>query len=413
MNRTSRFPALFAHFLLTTLLIVSPGLLHAQMNLSCAHMSVGQLSNLNGFVPFQGTNSLWNADISTAQVDSNSDNIINSIGPNTKLHPDFGSGLYDGSTLGIPYQVVSGSQIKVPVLIGAYADESDPGPMPIPSNALIEGYPNPGDGDRHLLVLEKDGCWLYELYRAFPTGGFSWRADSTAIWDMTKSQTRPYTWTSADAAGLPIFPGLVRYDEVAAGAIKHAVRFTVPTTQEAFVLPATHWASNKTDPTLPPMGTRLRLKASFDISGFSATNQVILKALKKYGMILADNGSGIFISGAPDSRWDNDDLGALKSIAASSFEVVAQGIVYTPNNVPTGPSPVIASFTANPNTVHKGNPVTLSWSVTGAEYNVISPVIGPVRGASTTFTPTQTATYTLYSTNQYGRTTATVTVTVQ
>lgn len=412
MNRISSSRTLFA-FCLLALVIASPALLHAQMNLACARMSVGQLSNLNGFIPFQGTNSLWNADISAAQVDSNSDNIINSIGPNTTLHPDFGSGLYNGSSIGIPYQVVAGSQVKLPINLGAYGDESDPGPMPIPLNALIEGYPNPGNGDRHVLVLDKDGCWLYELYSAYPTGGFSWRADSSAVWDMTKSQYRPYTWTSADAAGLPIFPGLVRYYEVAAGAIKHAVRFTVPRTQEAFVLPATHWASNKTDPTLPPMGTRLRLKANFDISGFSANNQVILKALKKYGMILADNGSGIYISGAPDSRWDNDDLSALKSITASNFEVVAQGVVYTPNNVPTGPNPSIASFTANPNTVHKGNPVTLSWNVSSAEYNIISPVIGPVRGTSITFTPTQTATYTLYSTNQYGRTTATVKVTVQ
>lgn len=412
MNRTFSTRILFA-FCWLTLALTATLSLFAQGNLACARMSTGQLSNLNGFVPFQGTNSLWNADISAAQVDANSDNIISSIGPSTTLHPDFGSGTYDGSSIGIPYQVVSGTQAKVSVLLGDYGDESDPGPMPIPSNALIEGYPNPDDGDRHVLVLEKDGCWLYELYRAFPTGGFSWRADSSAIWDMTMAHTRPYTWTSADAAGLPIFPGLVRYDEVAAGVIRHAVRFTVPVTQEAFVLPATHWASNKTDSKLPPMGTRLRLKANFDISGFSAHNQVILKAMKKYGMILADNGSGIFISGAPDSRWDNDELNALKRITASNFEVVAQGTVYTPDNVPTGPSPSIGWFTANPNNVHRGNPVTLSWSVSGAEYNVISPVIGPVRGASVTFTPTQTATYTLYSTNQYGRTTAMVTVTVQ
>ena len=412
MNRILPTKAFLALCLLTAALFGSQELF-AQMNLACARMSTGQLSNLNGFVPFQGTNSLWNTDISSAQVDPNSDNIINSIGPSTTLHPDFGSGLYDGSSIGIPYQVVSGSQAKVPILFGAYGDESDPGPMPIPANALIEGYPNPDDGDRHVLVLDKDGCWLYELYRAFPTAGFSWRADSSAVWDMTRANTRPYTWTSADAAGLPIFPGLVRYDEVAAGAIKHAVRFTVPNTQEAFVLPATHWASNKTDSKLPPMGTRLRLKANFDISHFSAHNQVILTALKKYGMILADNGSGVYISGAPDSRWDNDDLSALKSITASNFEVIAQGVVYTPNNVPTGPNPSIGSFTANPNNVHKGNPVTLSWSVSGAEYNIISPVIGPVRGSSITFTPTQTATYTLYSTNQYGRSTAMVTVTVQ
>jgi len=412
MKHTSPTRRFFLLCLFTAALIGSPVLLPGQTNLACSRMSVGQLSNLNGFIPFQGTNSLWNTDISSAQVDSNSDNIINSIGPSTTLHPDFGSGTYDGSSIGIPYQVVSGAQAKVAIMLGDYADESDPGPMPIPGNALIEGYPNPDDGDRHVLVLEKDGCWLYELYRAFPSGGFGWRADSSAVWDMSASQTRPYTWTSADAAGLPIFPGLARYDEVAAGAIKHALRFTVPVTQKAFVLPATHWASSHTDSKLPPMGTRLRLKANFDISGFSPNNQVILKALKKYGMILADNGSAIYISGAPDSRWDNDDLGALKGITASNFEVIAQGVVYTPDNVPTGPNPSIVSFTANPTQVHKGNPVTLSWSVTGAEYNVISPTIGPVRGASITFTPIQTTTYTLYSTNQYGRSTATVTVTV-
>ncbi len=413
MDRISPIKPLLAFCLLSAALIQSQGLLFGQALGGCARMSTGQLSNLNGYIPFQGTDSLWNTDISSAQVDSNSSNIINSIGPSTTLHPDFGSGTYNGSSIGIPYQVVSGAQMKVSIVYGLYQDESDPGPMPIPTNALIEGYPNPGNGDRHVLVLDKDGCWLYELYHAYPTGTWNWRADSSVVWDMKAADTRPYTWTSADAAGLPIFPGLVRYDEVAAGAIQHALRFTVPVTQKAFVLPATHWASSRTDSSLPPMGTRLRLKANFDISAFSAHNQVILTALKKYGMILADNGSGIYISGAPDSRWDNDDLGALKSITASNFEVISQGVVYTPGNVPKGPNPSIASFTANPNQVHRGDPVTLSWSVSDAEYNLISPSIGPLRGTSITFTPTQTATYTLYSTNQYGRTTATVTVTVQ
>src|SRR5262249_5694259 len=215
-----------------------------------------------------------------------------------------------------------------------YADESDPGPMPIPPDALIEGYPQPGNGDRHVLVLEKDGCWLYELFGARIKNGV-WSADSSAIWDMTADRRRPYTWTAADAAGLPIFPGLARYDEVAAGEIRHALRFTVPVTREAFVLPATHWASSVTDPDAPPMGTRLRLKASFDISGFSPSAQVILTALKKYGMILADNGSGIFISGTPDDRWSQSELDELKTIVASSFEVVQLGTVYTPSNVPT------------------------------------------------------------------------------
>jgi len=194
---------------------------------------------------------LWNTDISNAPVDPNSANIINLIGPTVTLHPDFGAGTYRNQTIGIPYQVVPGTQAKVTVKLGAFADESDPGPEPVPSNALIEGYPKPGNGDRHVLVLEKDGCWLYELYRVTLKKG-QWSADSTAIWDMTINEQRPYTWTSADAAGLPIFAGLARYDEVAAGTINHALRFTVPTTQRAFVLPATHWASATTNPDAPP-----------------------------------------------------------------------------------------------------------------------------------------------------------------
>jgi hypothetical protein len=235
---------------------------------SCSGMSLGQLSSLNGFVPFPSSN-LWNTDISSSPVDPNSANIINYIGSSVALHPDFGSGTYANQTIGIPYQVVSSSQPKVAIKLGAYASESDPGPMPIPSNALIEGYPKPGTGDRHVLTLEKDGCWLYELYNAHLLKNGQWSADSTAIWDMTINEQRPYGWTSADAAGLPIFVGLARYDEVAAGAINHALRFTVPVTRQAFVAPASHWASSLTDSNAPPMGTRLRLKSSFDISRFS------------------------------------------------------------------------------------------------------------------------------------------------
>jgi hypothetical protein len=213
---------------------------------TCSGMTVGQLTSLNGFVPFPST-SLWNTDISTAPVDPNSANYINFIGSTVTLHPDFGAGTFHSQTIGIPYQVVAGSQAKVTVTLGAFASESDPGPEPIPPNALIEGYPKPGNGDRHVLVLEKDGCWLYELYHATLKSG-QWSADSAAIWDMTINEQRPYTWTSADAAGLPVFVGLARYDEVAAGAINHALRFTVPTSQRAFILPATHWASTTTDP---------------------------------------------------------------------------------------------------------------------------------------------------------------------
>ena len=229
---------------------------------------------------------------------------------------------------------------------------------------------------------------------------------------MTINEQRPYTWTSADAAGLPVFVGLARYDEVAAGAINHALRFTVPTSQKAFVLPATHWASTNTSTNAPPMGLRLRLKASFNISGYPADDQVILTALKKYGMILADNGSAIFISGAPDNRWNNTNLNLLKQITASNFEVVQTGTIYTPANVPTGASPTISSFTANPTTISAGQPVTLSWNVTNSTYNTIDPTAGAVRGTSLVVNPAATTTYTLYTTNQFGRTTATVTVTV-
>jgi len=284
--------------------------------------------------------------------------------------------------------------------------------MPIPSTALIEGYPNPGSGDRHVLVLDKDGCWLYELYNSRKLSNGSWSADSTAVWDMTIDPHRPYTWTSADAAGLPIFPGLVRYDEVAAGAINHAVRFTVPVTRQAFTAPASHWASSVTDPNAPAMGTRLRLRADFDTSGFSTQNQVILTALKKYGMILADNGSAIYISGAPDSRWNNSDLHLLDAVTAADFDVVTTGPTYTNSDVPSGANPTINSLTATPTHVAKGKPAVLSWSVSDAITDIISPKVGPVRGNSVTVKPNATTTYTLYSSNQYGRTTRSVTVSV-
>jgi len=397
--------------LVTVTLSLSPGLAFAQAG-TCQGMSLGPEAGLNGFVPFPSDN-LWNTDISQMPVDPNSANYINFIGANVTLHPDFGPGLYQGQSIGIPYQVETGTQPKLPVLLGAYASESDPGPMPVPPNAIIEGYPNPDDGDRHLLVLDKDGCWLYEIYHAYHFKNGKWGGDSTAVWDMTIDEQRPYTWTSADAAGLPIFVGLARYDEVAAGAIKHALRFTVPTTQQAFTPPASHWASSVTDPHAPPMGMRMRLKASFDISGFSADDQTILWALKKYGLILADNGGAIFITGAPDNRWNQNDLDQLKSITASNFEVVLVNPLYTTANVPTGLSPSITSFTASPNPVSPGKPVTLSWKVANAIYNIISPQVGPVRGSSVTVTPTATTTYGLFATNQYGRTAAKATVTVQ
>jgi hypothetical protein len=206
---------------------------------------------------------------------------------------------------------------------------------------------------------------------------------------------------------------LVRYDEVAAGQIEHAIRFTLPSSRAAVVLPATHWASNSTNANAPPMGMRLRLKAGYNISGFSTNMQVILNAMKKYGLIMADNGSAMYISGAPDSRWDNDDLHNLGQVPASAFEVIQLNPVYTASTVPQGATPGIASFTASPTSVSSGGSVTLSWNVSNASYVIVSPQAGAVRGTSVTVHPGQTTTYTLYATNQFGRSTATVTVNVQ
>jgi hypothetical protein len=381
--------------------------------LACSTMGLGQGASLNGFLPFPADN-LWNQDISGAAVDPNSAAIINFIGTSDPVHPDFGAGLYAGSSIGIPYVVVGSTQGLVNINFTAYGSESDPGPMPVPPNAPIEGYPAPGSGDRHVLVLDNSNCWLYELYSSYPNSDGTWNAASAAVWDLLNDEQRPLTWTSADAAGLPIFAGLVRYDEVASGQINHALRFTLQSSSAAFVPPASHWASNSSNQyAAAPMGMRMRLKASFDVSQYSATNQVILKALQKYGMIMADNGSNMYISGAPDDRWDSNDLHLLGNITASDFEVVLMNPVYTASNIPQGAAPVIGSFSANPSVAPAGSQVTLSWNVTGASYLVVWPQIGAVRGNSVTVTPTQTTTYTLAATNQYGRTSQNVTVTVQ
>ncbi len=272
-------------------------------------------------------NNAWNQDISTAPLHANSANFmarIAALGGNQKLHADFGS----DPTYGIPFVVVPSTQPGVPITFTAYGDESDPGPYPIPATAPVEGGTN-STGDRHVLVLQQGSCKLYEMYRAFKTGT-GWSADSGAIWDLKTGALRPAGWTSADAAGLPILPGLVRYDEVKSGKITHALRFTVSQTQKGYILPATHWASSSTDANLLPMGARLRLKASFDTSGYTGDAKVILEALKKYGMIVADNGSNYFISGATDSRWNDTDLNQLKNVPGSAFEVVNTGSIIKP-----------------------------------------------------------------------------------
>jgi hypothetical protein len=287
---------------------------------------LGVGASLHGKLVFPADNP-WNQDISTMPVDPNSGNLIASIGLNTGLHPDFGT-VWAGAPNGIPYIVVSGAQAKVPINFTAYGSESDPGPYPVPPNAPIEGGPL-GTGDRHVIVIDRDNWKLYELFGAYPVnGGASWNATSGAIFDLNSNALRPAGWTSADAAGLPIFPGLVRYDEVfEQREINHALRFTVQSTRRAYVYPARHFASNNTNPNLPPMGMRVRLKASFDISRFSPGMQVILKAMKKYGMILADNGSNWYFSGAPDQRWNDDELSTLKAVKGSDFEVVQMGAI--------------------------------------------------------------------------------------
>ena len=266
------------------------------------------------------SDNVWNADISSLPVHPLSNDYIASIGATAGLHPDFGT-IYNEAPNGIPYAVVPATQPPVPVTF-QYADESDPGPYPIPPDAPIEGGPK-SRGDRHVLLVEAGTCTLFELFAARPRKqGQRWSAGSGAVWDLGSNTLRPASFTSADAAGLPILPGLVRYDEVASGAITHALRFTVPVSQRAFVWPARHQAGSSTDPRLPPMGLRLRLKPSVDISGFSPANQVILAALKRYGMFVVDNGGPWFVTGAPDPRWDDDDLHRPGQITGADFEAV-------------------------------------------------------------------------------------------
>jgi hypothetical protein len=266
------------------------------------------------------SDSVWHADISHLPVHPRSSAYISSIGRSAGLKADFGSGEWDGGPIGIPYVVVPGTQSKVPVSFD-YDDESDAGPYPIPAHPPIEGGPS-SDGDRHVLVVDRGACTLYEMYSAYPNGDGSWSAGSGAVYDLRSNRLRTAGWTSADAAGLPVLAGLVRYDEVAAGHIDHAIRVTVPRSQQKYIWPARHQAGDSTDADLPPMGLRLRLKANVDISGFSHDAKVILQAAKTYGLIVADNGSAWYMSGVPDGRWDNDVLHTLGRIPGSDFEAV-------------------------------------------------------------------------------------------
>jgi hypothetical protein len=318
---------------------------------------------------------IWNTRIDQLPVHPSSSTWVTTIGASSPLHPDFGSGLYNGAPIGIPFVTVPGTQTLYPATF-TYQSESDTGPYAIPLNAPIEGG-NSSTGDCHATSIDTDHCILYEIYDAFPQTA-SWQGGSGAIFNLLSDALRPATWTSADAAGLPIFPGLLRYEEVAAGAIHHAIRFTVPQSQKAYVWPARHYASSLTSTQYPPMGARFRLKASFDISSFSPANQVILTALKQYGMMLADNGSSWYISGAPNDAWNNDDLHKLTTILGSNFEAVdATVFMINPDSgqaeqtsVSVTVSPSTASIQVNAKqqftaTVHGNSLQTVTWDVNG------------------------------------------------
>lgn len=288
--------------------------------------------DLSGIQVFPADN-YWHWDISAFPLHPNSANLVASVGKTVSLHPDFGS-VYEGAPFGIPYIVVDKSQAKVAINYTDYGDESDPGPFPVPLNAPIEGGSG-ADGDRHVLVIDKDAKILYELFSAYPQSA-AWDAACGAKFDLTSNALRKDTWTSADAAGLPILPGLVRYDEIKRGVIDHAIRLTVDVSRKAYIWPARHSAGSTTSPDAPPMGQRYRLKAAFDTSGYPRAAKIVLVALKKYGMIVADNGSNWFISGAPDDSMPDAEINALKKVKGSDFEAVqsvdANGQPLTPGS---------------------------------------------------------------------------------
>jgi hypothetical protein len=278
-----------------------------------------------GGCPVLPADNAWNTSIVAAPIHANSDAIVSTILANGGdfLHPDFG----ENPDYGIPYVVVPASEPRVPITYDAYGGESDPGPFPIPQNAPIEGGPA-ATGDRHVIAVQQGTCELFELFDARPTAT-GWIAASGARFDLRSNALRPLGWTSADAAGLPIFPGLVRYEEVTSGRIRHAIRITFSRTRAGYILPATHFASSRTDPNLPPMGLRLRLRSDYDVSGLTGQARVIAVAMQQYGVIVADNGSNWFFQGAPSPGWNDDDLNQLKSVPGSAFEVVDTGPVNT------------------------------------------------------------------------------------
>ena len=317
---------------------------------------------------------IWNTPVDTLPVLANSASMVGTIGANTAFHADFGSGTWNGGPIGIPFIAVPGTQTKYPATF-YYPDESDPGPYAIPLNAPIEGGSN-STGDRHAIALDTDNCILYELYDAHPQTA-SWDSGSGSIFNLRSNALRPAGWTSADAAGLPIMPGLVTYEEVLSGEIKHAIRFTVPQSRREWVWPARHYASSLTGTQYPRMGERFRLKASFDISAYPPDVQVILRAMKRYGIMLADNGSAWFISGKPDSRWNNSNLQTLGQVLGSNFEAVDATVLQidpdsgaaAQNGVTVTVAPAAATVRAGHSQLFTatvtGAPNTVTWSVNG------------------------------------------------
>jgi hypothetical protein len=338
-----------------------------------AQQSIGNCSVLPA-------DNIWNTPVDTLPVLSNSGSMVTTIGASRGFHADFGAGMWDGGPIGIPFVMVTGTQTKYPATF-LYWDESDPGPYAVPLNAPIEGGSN-STGDRHAIALDVDNCILYELYRAFPQST-SWTGDSGAIFDLKSNALRPATWTSADAAGLPIMPGLVTYDEVLSGEIRHAIRFTAPQTRREFVWPARHYASSLTGTQYPRMGERFRLKASFDITPYPSEVQVILRAMKKYGIILADNGSAWFISGAPDPRWNDDNLRAFGQLLGSNFEAVDATVLrIDPNSGAAIQNGVTVSVSPSSATVRTTRARTFTATVTGAP-NTVTWSVNGIAGGNT------------------------------
>jgi hypothetical protein len=330
-----------------------------------------------GSCPVLPADNIWNTPVDQLPVSSSSSTWVGTIGATSPLHPDFGPDPY-----GIPFIIVPGTQTKYPATF-TYASESDPGPYATPLNAPIEGG-SASTGDRHVIAVDATNCILYEMWSAYPQSA-SWTAGSGAIFNLTSDALRPAGWTSSDAAGLPVFPGLVRYDEIVTGAINHAIRFTVPQTQAAYVWPARHLASSLTGAQYPPMGARFRLKASVDISGFSPTNQIILRALKKYGMMLADNGSSWYLSGATDPRWSNDDLHNLTQLNGSNFEAVdVSSLMIDPNSGQAKQSGITVTVSPTAATVNLSSTQQFNATVLNSTATSVSWSVNAVPGGNAT-----------------------------